>query len=74
MSTHPTSATPTATASSNASSPPPVVTRFAYPDGERLRVFFTRDPARNDVTIEVRDTVDIFPAATSRCLRVKITH
>ena len=33
---------------------PPAVTRFVYVEGERLRMFFTRDPARNDVTIEVQ--------------------
>ena len=30
------------------------MTRFPYAEGERLRMFFTRDPARNDVTIEVQ--------------------
>ena len=33
---------------------PPLVTRFVYAEGERLRMFFTRDPAHNDVTIEVQ--------------------
>ena len=28
--------------------------RFPYAEGERLRVIFSRDPARNDVTIEVQ--------------------
>ena len=27
---------------------------FAYPEGQRLRLFLQRDPARNDVTIEVQ--------------------
>jgi uncharacterized delta-60 repeat protein len=31
----------------------PVGERFSYPDGERLRMVFPRDPARPDVTIEV---------------------
>jgi hypothetical protein len=34
--------------------PPPPAEHHAYADGERLRMFFTRDPARNDVTIEVQ--------------------
>jgi hypothetical protein len=33
---------------------PPAVTRFVYAEGPRLRMFLTRDPARNDVTIEVQ--------------------
>ena len=40
--------------SPTASSAPPAVTRFVYAAGERLRMFFTRDPARNDVTLEVQ--------------------
>jgi uncharacterized delta-60 repeat protein len=40
--------------SPTAQSPPPAVTRFAYAEGSRLRMFFQRDPARNDVTIEVQ--------------------
>ncbi len=33
----------------------PSADRFDYPgEGQRLRMFFTRDPARNDITIEVR--------------------
>ena len=40
--------------SPTAPSLPPAVTRFAYAEGERLRMFFTRDPARNDVTLEVQ--------------------
>ena len=32
----------------------PIVTSFTYPDGKRLRMFFKRDPARSDVTIEVQ--------------------
>ncbi len=32
---------------------PFAATRFKYADGERLRLFLQRDPARNDVTIEV---------------------
>ncbi|WP_052573073.1 hypothetical protein [Haloferula sp. BvORR071] len=31
----------------------PAVTRAGYADGERLRIFVQRDPARNDVTIDV---------------------
>lgn len=33
---------------------PFAVTRFTYPDGQRLRVFIQRDPAHNDVTVEVQ--------------------
>jgi len=33
--------------------------RFAYADGERLRMIFTRDPARNDVTIEAEAADDM---------------
>ena len=40
--------------SPTAPSLPPAVTRFVYAEGERLRMFFTRDPARNDVTLEVQ--------------------
>ena len=32
----------------------PVVTRFAYAEGLRLRVFLQRDPAHSDVTVEVQ--------------------
>ena len=32
------------------------ITRSRYPVGERLRVFLPRDPARDDVTIEVQTT------------------
>ena len=102
--------------SPTAPSLPPPAERHLYAEGERLRMFFTRDPARNDVTIEVqaadspagpwtsvaastlggltagpgyvggddatpglktaevRDTVNISPAAASRYLRVKVTH
>ncbi len=34
--------------------PPLAVTRFTYAEGERLRVFFQRDPTHNDVTLEVQ--------------------
>ena len=37
----------------------PVGGRFAYPEGGRLRIVFTRDPARHDVTIEVLATGDL---------------
>lgn len=30
-----------------------------YPEGDRLRVFLQRDPARNDVTIEVQAASDL---------------
>jgi hypothetical protein len=33
---------------------PPAVARFVYAEGARLRMTLTRDPARNDVTIEVQ--------------------
>jgi uncharacterized delta-60 repeat protein len=33
---------------------PFAVERFAYPDGERLRVFVQRNPAHHDVTVEVQ--------------------
>ena len=33
---------------------PFVVTRFTYAEGQRLRVFIQRDPAHNDVTIDVQ--------------------
>jgi hypothetical protein len=33
---------------------PLAVTRFIYAEGERLRMFIQRDPAHNDVTIEVQ--------------------
>ena len=36
----------------------PPAERFAYADGERLRMFFTRDPARNDITIEAQAASD----------------
>ena len=35
-------------------SAPLAVTSFVYVDGERLRVFVQRDPARNDVNLEVQ--------------------
>ena len=38
---------------------PPAVTRFTYPEGQRLRMFFTRDPTRNDVTIEVQSAASV---------------
>ena len=31
----------------------PAAALFAYPEGKRLHIFVSRDPARNDVTIEV---------------------
>ena len=34
--------------------PPPAVSRFVYAEGSRLRMFVTRDSARNDVTIEAQ--------------------
>ena len=40
--------------SPTAPSLPPPAERHLYAEGERLRMFFTRDPARNDVTIEVQ--------------------
>ena len=43
--------------------------RFAYPDGERLRVFVQRNPAHNDVTVQVQVADDLSgpwtPLATS---------
>ena len=33
---------------------PPVATLFQYAEGDRLRMFLTRDPARHDVTLTVR--------------------
>ena len=33
---------------------PLAVTRFIYAEGERMRMFIQREPAHNDVTIEVR--------------------
>ena len=33
---------------------PLAVARFTYAEGERLRIFFTRDPTSNDVTLEVQ--------------------
>lgn len=32
----------------------PQISTFDYPEGRRLRIIFPRDPARNDVTIEVQ--------------------
>ena len=32
---------------------PLAATRFTYPDGERLQMFVPRDPAKNDITVEV---------------------
>ena len=40
--------------SPTASSLPPPVERHLYAEGERLRIFFTRDTVRNDVTLEVQ--------------------
>ena len=40
--------------SPTAPSLPPPAERHVYAEGERLRMFFTRDPARNDVTLEVQ--------------------
>ena len=40
--------------SPTAPSLPPSAERHLYAEGERLRMFFTRDPARNDVTLEVQ--------------------
>ena len=37
-----------------APNPPLAVTRFTYAEGARLRMFLTRDPTRNDVTVEVQ--------------------
>ena len=37
----------------------PVGGRFSYPEGDRLRLIFTREPARNDVTIEVLAADDL---------------
>lgn len=37
----------------------PVGERPAYPEGDRLRIIFTRDPARNDVTIEAQAADDL---------------
>ena len=45
--------------SPTAPSLPPPTERYIYQDGERLRVFFTRDPTRNDVTIEVQATSNL---------------
>ncbi len=45
--------------SPTASSSPPKLTRFTYPEGQRLRMFFTRDPARSDVTIEIQSAPSI---------------
>jgi uncharacterized delta-60 repeat protein len=44
--------------SPTAYSPMPGANAFAYPDGTRLRLFLNRDPARNDVNIEVRAAGD----------------
>jgi hypothetical protein len=30
-----------------------------YPEGERLRLFVPRDPARNDITLEVQTTGNV---------------
>ena len=40
--------------SPTAPSLPPPAERHLYAEGGRLRMFFTRDPARNDVTLEVQ--------------------
>ena len=40
--------------SPTAPSLPPPAERHLHPEGERLRMFFTRDPARNDMTLEVQ--------------------
>lgn len=40
--------------SPTAPSLPPPAERHLYAEGERLRMSFTRDPARNDVTLEVQ--------------------
>ena len=37
----------------------PTPTAFTYADGNRLRLILERDPARNDVTIEVQATGDL---------------
>ena len=47
------------TLSPSAPDPSVPIDRHLYAEGERLRVFFTRDPARNDVTIEVQAASDI---------------
>jgi hypothetical protein len=36
-----------------------------YPEGERLRLFVPRDPARNDITIEVQATGDLLGSWTT---------
>ena len=45
-----------------ASAPQPTLS--IYPEGQRLRIVFTRDPARNDVTVEVQGA--FFPQGPGR--------
>ncbi len=37
----------------------PQVSTFVYPEGRRLRIIFPRDPAKNDITIEVQVSGDL---------------
>jgi hypothetical protein len=37
----------------------PAVEAFDYPEGRRLRMFVTRDPTHNDVTVEVQAASDV---------------
>ena len=41
------------------SSQPPIASVSTYTEGERLRMFVPRDPARNDVTLEVQAASDL---------------
>lgn len=37
----------------------PQVSTFDYPEGRRMRILFPRDPAKNDITIEVQVSSDL---------------
>lgn len=49
----------------DASSQPPSAEVLNYPEGKRLRMMLSRDPARSDVTIEVRAAGDLTGAWTT---------
>ena len=51
--------------SPTAPSLPPAPSLFTYAEGQRLRLSLTRDPARNDITLEVQATGDLMGSWTT---------
>ena len=49
----------------------PQVSTFNYPEGRRLRIIFPRDPAKNDVTIEVQVTDNLLGSWTTIASSIK---